>query len=342
MRSNIGVDQAEGLRRLLAHNKTQVITVVAAKPGMGRTSATINLAAALTCSGKDVLVLDGNYAPNNLLGRLGLHAKHDLLDVVQGKCTHGEAIQTVSGISVLHTARAMYGFLKLDLIRQQCLEDALNKVSSGVDVLLVDAAMPVLMKQLTIRPGYQQKDFWPGTRMTIVKPSLSRIEVPALSRVEGSVGHTVVSSSMASGAALLVVIDATPGGITESYALIKRLALENTHLHFEIMVNKVSDERAAMAVFENMARVARSNLAVRLEYLGYMPNDDRLKRAAQLGRSVIDAFPTAVSAKLYIEFAQKLLHLPVRQDEDEGGISCITQDLIKQLAHQRSREMVQL
>ena len=296
MRSNIGTDQAEGLRRLLVRNQTQVITVVAGKPGVGRTSATINLAAALACLGKDVLVLDENHAPNNLLDRLGLHAKYDLLDVAQGKCAPGEAVLATKGISVLHTARVMCGFSRLDQVEQQRMEDALTEVSSGVDVMLVDAAMPAM-------------------------------------------GLAAVSSSLASGAALLVA-DATASGITESYALIKRLALENARSHFEVMVNKVTDKQAAMTVFENMARVARRNLAARLGYLGCIPNDDRLKRATQLGRSVVEAFPTAASAKLYVELAQKLLYLPVRQDEAEGGVSCIMQNLIKQLARQHSREMV--
>ena len=306
MRSDGGADQAEGLRRLLVLDQMQVVTVVAGKAGVGRTSATINIAAALASFGKDVLVLDENHAPNNLLDRLGLYAKHDLLDVAQGKCAPGEAILTAKGFSVLHTARAMRGFSKLDQIGQQRLEDALTEVSRSVDVMLVDAAMPVLS---------QSK--W---------------------RVIGLAGQAAVSSSLASGAALLVVADATASGITESYALIKRLALENACLHFDIVVNKVSDERAALKVFENMAKVARRNLAARLEYLGYIPNDDRLQRATQLGKPVVEAFPTAVSAKLYAELAQKMLRLPMRQDEAEGGISRSMQNLIKQSARQHGRD----
>ena len=192
------------------------------------------------------------------------------------------------------------------------MEDALAEVSSGVDVMLVDAAMPVLSKR------------------------------PASSKVKGLAGQAAVSSSMASAAALLVVADATASGITESYALIKRLALEDARLHFEIVINKVAGEQAAMTVFGNMARVARHNLAARLEYLGYIPSDDRLRRATQMGKPVVEAFPTAVSAKFYIELAQKLLRLPMRQDEVEGGISHFMQNLTKQLARQHSREMMQV
>jgi flagellar biosynthesis protein FlhG len=212
MRPDSSVDQAEGLRRLLVSNQTRVITVVAGKTGVGRTSVTINLAAALARIGKDVLVLDENHAPNNLLDRLGLFARHDLLDVVQGKCAPSEAVLAANGFNVLPTAHVMYALAKLNHIEQQRLENALTEVSSGVDVMLVDAAMLV--------------------------------------------GQAAVSSSLSSGVKLLVVVDATASGITESYALIKRLALENARLQFEIIVNKASNDQEAKNVFGNMAKVA--------------------------------------------------------------------------------------
>ena len=302
MRANSGMDQAEGLRQLLVRHGVaepldaevsgsnllpQVITVAGGKPGGGRTSATINFAAALARSGKDVLVLDENRAPNNSLDRLGLRARYDLLDVVQGKCAPREAILTSRGISVLSTARAMSALATLKQAEQLRLEKALAEMSNCVDVMLVDAAM------------------------------LN--------------GRAAVSSSMASPAVLLVVVDVTSSGITESYALIKRLALENARLHFGIVVNRAPDEKAAIRVFDNMAIVAHRKLAARLEYLGYIPPDDRLKRATQLGRPVVEAFPAAVSAKSYMDLSQKLLRLLYRQGETEGGISNVMKNLILQL-----------
>lgn len=291
MRSD-GMDQAEGLRRLLVLNQTQVITVVAGKAGVGRTSATINLAAALARSGKDVLVLDENHGPNNLLDRLGLSARHDLLDVAQGKCRLCDAVLPARGFGILPTARAMHALAKLDQGGQQRLENALIEASDGVDMVLVDAA---------------------------------------LSAPE-QMGAAAVLPSLASGGALLVVVEATPSGITESYALIKRLALKNARQQFGIAVNKAGNEQAALTVFENMAKVARRNLSVRLEYLGHIPSDERLKCAMQLGRSVVEAFPTAASAKSYLELSQKLLCLPMQRDEAEGGVSAIIQNLIRQVS----------
>ncbi len=292
----LGVDdQAEGLRRLLVRNQTQVITLVAGKGGVGRTSATLNLAAALSNAGKDVLVLDENPAPHNLTDSAGLFARFDLLDVAQGRCGLGDAILQGKGYSILPTSRAMRALAKLNPAEQQHLEDALAEVSSGVDVMLVDAAMLA--------------------------------------------AQAAVSSSLASGVRVLVVMEATATGITESYSLIKRLALENARLRFEVVVNKVANERMARLVFGNMEKVARRNLAARLDYLGCIPLDDKLKRATQLGRSVVEAFPAAISAKSYTALAQSVLRTTLQQDEMQGGISQMMKSLIKQLARQHNPEL---
>lgn len=291
MRNNRGVDQAEGLRRLLVRNQTQIVTVVSGKAGVGCSSVVINLAAALARSGKDVLVLDENHAPNNLLNNLALPARYDLLDVAQQRCMMGDALLSAKEFAVLPTARAMYALATLRADELKRLQDALTEASGSVDLMLVDAVT-----------------------------------------LTGKANASVMSSGMANGAALLVVVDATASGITESYALIKRLATDNARSQFEIVVNRATDEQAAMTVFENMSKVARRNLAARLEYLGYIPHDNKLKRATLLGKPVLEAFPASAAAKSYLELSQKLLCLPMRQDAEESGISAIIQSLMRQVA----------
>ena len=291
----LGVDdQAEGLRRMLVCSQTQIITLVAGKGGLGRTSVTLNLAAALCSAGRDVLVLDENPAPHNLTDSLGVFARYDLLDVIQGRCQLVDALVRSKGYAILPVARLMRALKTLNSSEQQQLDNVLAEAGNGVDVMLVDAAA----------------------------------------------GSTAVSSSLASGVRLLVVMDASTSGITESYALIKRLALENARLRFEVVVNKVANEETARLVFGNMEKVARRNLAARLEYLGYIPKDDRLKRATQLGRSVVDAFPAAASAKSCMALSQSVLQMTMQQDEMEGGISRMMKNLIRQLARQGSTTAV--
>jgi len=253
-------------------------------------------------------VLDENHAPNNLLDCLGLVAQHDLLDVAQGKCFPREALLSAKGFSVLPTARAMHALA--------ALRPSFGQGVGGV-AKLDRAQQQRLENALT--------EVSDGVDVMLVDAAMLD-------------GQAVVSSSLASGAALLVVVDATASGITESYALIKRLALENARLRFEIVVNKAVSAQAAMTVFDNMSKVARRNLSARLEYLGFIPSDERLKCATQLGRSVVDAYPEATSAIACLELAHKLLRLPVQQDESAVGISGMMQSLIKHITRQHSGE----
>jgi flagellar biosynthesis protein FlhG len=52
------IDQAEGLRRLLAGRASRIVAVTGGPLGVGCTAAVVNLAAALSALGKDVLVVD--------------------------------------------------------------------------------------------------------------------------------------------------------------------------------------------------------------------------------------------------------------------------------------------
>lgn len=293
MRSDGGMDQAEGLRRLLVLNQAQVVMLVAGKAGTGRTAAVINLAAALARSGKDVLVVDENSGPNNLLDRLGLSARYDLLDVVLEKCGLCDAVLATPEFGVLSTSRAVHAVKELGREGRRRLEEALVEAGSGADVVLVDVAMPVF------------------------------------GHTHSAEGMAVFPEGQGNSAALVVMVEATPSGITESYALIKRLALRNALQQFGVVVNRADNDQTAITVFENMAKVARRNLSVRLEYLGYVPTDDRLKCALQLGKSVAETFPSAASAQSYLELSQRLLGLPMRRGEAESRVSSVKGNLMK-------------
>lgn len=142
-------------------------------------------------------------------------------------------------------------------------------------------------------------------------------------------GHSVCAS-LSGDEPLLLVSNATASGITESYALLKQMAMHNGRQAFDIVVNKVGTEREALAVFDNMAQVARRHLQVRLEYLGYIPVDEKLKRATQLCRPVIEAFPAAQSSYAMREIAQGLLRAPGATNEGHDALGGVVQRLMRQ------------
>lgn len=142
-------------------------------------------------------------------------------------------------------------------------------------------------------------------------------------------GHSVCAS-LSGDEPLLLVLNATASGITQSYALLKQMAMHNGRQAFDIVVNKVATEREALAVFDNMAQVARRHLQVHLEYLGHIPVDEKLKRATQLGRTLIETFPAAQASYALREIAQGLLRAPSTVEEGHDALGNVMQRLMRQ------------
>jgi flagellar biosynthesis protein FlhG len=286
MRFDPVIDQAEGLRQMLVRaSVAHVVTVTAARTGLGATSVVVNLAAALARAGKDVLILDEHPAHDNVGNMLALRSRHDLLDVVRCEKSLREIIlQPRQGVSVLPVARAIPALPQSSQTERERLLECMAGASRGMDVVLVDAAAH-----------------------------------------EGG----LISSSLAPDQPLLMVLNATASAITECYTLIKRMALQDGRRNFGVLVNKVRDEQEAKVVFSNIAQVAHRHLQVRVEYTGFIPIDEKLKRATQLCRPVVEAFPITRSALAFDELGRKLMLLPVAGNET-GGLPAVMQRLMRQ------------
>lgn len=298
-------DQAEGLRRLLSRASARVVTVAAARTGLGATSVVVNLAAALARAGKDVLVLDENLSHDNVGNMLALKPRYDLLNAVRCDKTWREImLHPQPGVRVLPAARAIQALPKLSAPERERLLQCLAEASRDVDIVLVDAATSAVPATELVKAGF--------------------------AKVSALKAHSPLSASLAPGQPLLLVLNATASAITESYALIKRMAMQDGRQSFEMVVNKARDEQEARAVFGNVAQVARHHLQVRVEFLGYIPLDDKLKRATQLCRPVVEAFPSAQSALAFGELGRKLTLLPAAGNEETAGLPDVVQRLMRQ------------
>jgi flagellar biosynthesis protein FlhG len=127
---------------------------------------------------------------------------------------------------------------------------------------------------------------------------------------------------------VIVLAGGSAAAITAAYASIKRLCNEFARREFQILVSNVASEREARTIFGNMARVARRYLQVSLDFMGYVPPDDKLQHAARLRLPVVAAFPGAAAARSFRLLAQAITGWP-RAQEDGRGFD----DFMRRLIH---------
>lgn len=208
----------------------------------------------------------------------------------------------------------------LNVIRDdKRLSEVMLRHDNGVRILPVARAMQSLAKL-----GEAERD-----RLLAILSQAARGVDIVLVDASAREGHSVCTH-LSGEEPLMLVLNGTASGITESYAMLKQMALDNGRQLFNIAVNKVSDGDEARAIFDNMAELAWRNLHVRLEYMGYIPTDQQLKRATQLCRSVVEAFPAARGALAFGKLADHLVNTNSAVDEEVSSLTRVMQRLIRQ------------
>jgi flagellar biosynthesis protein FlhG len=112
----------------------------------------------------------------------------------------------------------------------------------------------------------------------------------------------------------IVIVTPEPTSIADAYVLIKVLSKKCRKKHFTLLVNSAHDSREAKEVFKKISRVASHFLgALSLDYLGYIPFDEKLPSAVIHQQPVLEIYPQALSSRSFMEVAKALLEKPWRK-----------------------------
>ena len=270
-------DQAEGLRRLLARTALRVVTLLSGKSGVGKTTAAVNLACALARGGHDVLLIDENSAAGS------------------GQPGSGN-IGTALGL------KARYDLAQV-IAGDASLEQALLPGPCGIRVLPAARAAQAL----------PLRDPAAGVRLIDAFAGLAAPVDYVLIDCAGHDGSRLGGIDLGDSHDALIVLSRAASSITEAYALIKRLNQQYGERHFHVLVNRVASEREALTIYRNMAQVARGYLAVTLDFIGFVPPDEKLWQAHALSRALLELFPNSQSAASFRQLALTVAGWPAPQ-----------------------------
>ena len=258
-------DQAEGLRQMLGVPQQRVYTFWSANRQSNKNHILRNLAASLVYSGRSVILLDATCSFDGVgFYQSQAHPEVTLVDLMGRKHASEEVYgHTSMGFDIVRLAES-----SAEIVQKKAFRSRLDQLSESVvkdaDIVMIDARLD------------RKEDY-----------------VPAM--VGTSEMILLVESSKNSGRE-------TSGSILGAYALMKRLANRFGRIPFGVLVSGV-DEAQSQTIFSNMEQMASEKVAVQLHFMGHVPQDEDMVRAASLGRSVIDAFPMALSSYAFRRIA---------------------------------------
>lgn len=106
---------------------------------------------------------------------------------------------------------------------------------------------------------------------------------------------------------IVVQVTDHAASITAAYALIKRISVRYGQRPLGLLVTGAGAARAD-AIYRNIASAASRYLALELQSIGSVPQDEHLARATRQGRTVIDAYPGAGASQAFRDLAGRFCH----------------------------------
>ncbi|MBK1735684.1 cobyrinic acid a,c-diamide synthase [Halorhodospira abdelmalekii] len=146
------------------------------------------------------------------------------------------------------------------------------------------------------------------------------------------ISNSVVSFVRACRDLIIVACD-EPSSITDAYALIKVLNRQGVE-GFHMVANRVRSQREGQMLYHKLAIATERFLDLRLDFLGAIPEDDRLRRAVQKQQPVVTVYPNSPSARAFHDLARRVDGWPF-PNGTTGNLQFFVERLIEYSARHR-------
>lgn len=90
---------------------------------------------------------------------------------------------------------------------------------------------------------------------------------------------------------IIILASPEPTSLTDAYALMKVLFTRYQEKNFKVLVNAARSEPEAKDVFRKLSMVVEKFLNISIDYLGYIPYDDAVRKAVRQQKAFVDAYP---------------------------------------------------
>lgn len=130
-----------------------------------------------------------------------------------------------------------------------------------------------------------------------------------------------VTSMVRASQETIILTTPEPTSLTDSYALIKILKKMDNVPEMYMVINRVEDKKEGEEIYYKLNRVSHRFLGLELKLLGYIPDDNNLRKAVKKQEPVSISYPKSPSAKSIATMAKDILSLesPTLTDVDRAN-----------------------
>ncbi len=115
---------------------------------------------------------------------------------------------------------------------------------------------------------------------------------------------------------MIIVVSPEPTSIVDAYALIKVLHTRHGEKKFRLLVNQAKDTREGLEVYKNVSVVADKFLNISIDYMGFIPYDENLRKAVRQQKPIIELFPASKASKSFTDMAHIINAFPPSETRD--------------------------
>jgi flagellar biosynthesis protein FlhG len=119
------------------------------------------------------------------------------------------------------------------------------------------------------------------------------------------INNSVMSFCQAASEVFVVLCD-EPASLTDGYSLIKVLNQERGIHRFHVLANMVDSDESGFEIFQRLLLASDRFLNVAINYLGAIHQDNYVRRAGQLQKLAIEAFPQSKAVRSYQRLANEI------------------------------------
>jgi len=265
------MDQAEQLRNIIKKkNRKQhlarVMTVTSGKGGVGKSNVSVNLAIQLSRLNKRVIILDADFGLANVEVMLGIRPQYNLADM---------------------------------MFRGKDLKDIISPGPERIGFISGGSGL----RELTNLDRDQVQS------LVSMMYELDNLADVVIIDTGAGISNTVIDLVLASSEVLLVATP-EPTSITDAYALLKTLCrheefYQNT-VRIHMVANRARGYGEGKELYDKLGSVVEKFLQLEMDYLGYIPYDDKLPKSVMRQKPVTVAYPDAASSRAILDIAMVL------------------------------------